>query len=341
MNKEPIKLSIIGASGLTGKELISYLKFHTGIRIVHITSSKEKGKSLKEVFPDISYPFELTFKDHSELPPRGSLVVLAVPNETSLEMTPKLLKDGYKVLDISGAYRLSNTNTFKEYYQLEHSSKELLSGRIFGLPELYREQIKGANFVSNPGCYPTSVIVLLKTLIESNNISKRVIIDSKSGVSGAGGRTDDITFAYTHVSENFRAYKILKHQHEPEILEFGLNEDYDLIFTPHLLPLYRGILSTTVVELLNPNPDSLYLWARNLEKEPFIRYLPNPEDVELKKVANTNFLDFSFRVRGNTLVIVSAIDNLGKGASGQALQNINLMLGFPETMGFSLPQYGE
>jgi N-acetyl-gamma-glutamyl-phosphate reductase len=335
------EISIIGASGLTGKELIVYLKNHPKINIVHITSSKEKGKSLKDVFPDISYPHDLKFKDHSEPPPKDSLVVLAVPNETSLEMIPRFLKAGHKVLDISGSYRLSNPDIFKEYYQLEHTSKELLKQRVFGIPELARDKIFNANFVSNPGCYPTSVMVLLRTLIETNSIGNRVVIDSKSGVSGAGGRTDDITFSYTHVSENFRAYKILKHQHEPEIHEFGLGNQYDLTFTPHLLPLYRGILSTTVIELIDPNPESIYLWARNLEKEPFFRYLPNPEDVELKKVANSNFLDFSFRVRNNTMILVSAIDNLGKGASGQAMQNINLMLGLPETMGFSLPLYGE
>lgn len=334
-----MQVSIIGAGGLTGRELLTYLKTHPNFEVVHITSNKTVGKTLSEVFPNLNFPKSLVFKTHDAPIPKDSLVVLATPNEVSLELAPKLLEQGHKVIDLSGAYRLHNQQEFEKYYGLKHTSFHLMNSVVFGLPELFRENLKNANFVSNPGCYATSVIIPIYFL---GNLRKQlkniIVVDSKSGVSGAGGRTEDIAFTFTHTYENFRAYKVLSHQHIPEMQEYagyGIDTIPRIVFTPHLLPVYRGILSTFVLEF-EKSIDKFEIEEelKALDDEPFIRLLPKPEDVELRHVQNSNFLDFSFKLDENILVMVSAIDNLGKGAAGQALQNMNLMSGFAETLGF-------
>jgi N-acetyl-gamma-glutamyl-phosphate reductase len=332
------KLAIIGAGGLTGRELLKLISHHDGFEVVHITSNQVNGKKLREVFPSEAYLPDLTFVKHETEIPKDCTVVLATPNEASLEMAPKLLRLGHRVIDLSGTFRLHDQIKFEAAYKFTHTSFDLMKDVVFGIPELFREKLKGAAFVSNPGCFATSAILPITLL---GNLRKEilgpVIIDSKSGVSGAGGRTEEITFAYTHVYENFRAYKILTHQHEPEIEEYIAtgSEPIDILFTPHLLPVYRGILSTIYVTFKNPisENDILNKYKENTKAEPFIRLASSPEAVELKNVQNTNFLDIGLRVRGNTVVIVSALDNLMKGAAGQALQNLNLMHGFAETKG--------
>lgn len=334
-----MKVSIIGAGGLTGRELIGLLANHPDIEIVHVTSNKTAGKKISEVFPNLRFKKDLVFKTHEEEIPKDSLVVLAVPNEVSLEMTPILLNRGQKVIDLSGAYRLHNKELFEKFYSLKHESFELMEKVVFGIPEMFRDKIKGSQFVSNPGCYATSGLVPLYMLGElRESIHGAIVIDSKSGVSGAGGRTEDIGFTFTNTYENFRAYKILTHQHTPEIEEYGgyamKKKLPKIIFTPHLLPVYRGILSTFVIQFdKNIDAEDVNKQFSKFSSEPFIRIYKKPEEIELKNIQNANFLDLSFRVEGNILVIVSALDNLVKGAAGQALQNINLMFGLDERKG--------
>lgn len=334
-----MKVSIIGAGGLTGRELIGLLANHSEIEIVHITSNKTAGKKISEVFPNLRFKNDLVFKTHEEEIPKDSLVVLAVPNEVSLDMTPKLLAAGHKVIDLSGAYRLHNKELFEKFYGLKHESFELMQKVVFGIPEMFREKIKGSDFVSNPGCYATSGLVPLFMLGElRERIQGAIVIDSKSGVSGAGGRTEDIGFTFTNTYENFRAYKILSHQHTPEIEEYGgyamKNKLAKIVFTPHLLPVYRGILSTFVIQFDKAiDPSEVATQFSKFQSEPFIRIYKKPEEIELKNIQNSNFLDLSYRVEDNILVIVSALDNLVKGAAGQALQNMNLMLGLDERKG--------
>ncbi len=334
-----MKVSIIGAGGLTGKELICLLANHSEIEIVHITSNKTAGKKISEVFPNLRFKKDLVFKTHEEEIPKDSLVVLAVPNEVSLAMTPKLLAAGQKVIDLSGAYRLHDKDKFEKFYGLKHESFELMEKVVFGIPEMFREKIKGTQFVSNPGCYATSGLVPIYMLGElRERIQGAIVIDSKSGVSGAGGRTEDIGFTFTNTYENFRAYKILSHQHTPEIEEYAgfamKNKLLKIVFTPHLLPVYRGILSTFVIQF-DKDIDNREVTAQfsKFQSEPFIRFYKKPEEIELKNIQNSNFLDISFKVEDNILVIVSALDNLVKGAAGQALQNLNLMLGLDERKG--------
>lgn len=333
------EISILGAGGLTGKELLLLFSRQKEHEVVHITSDKLAGKTISEVFPEVSFPKNLVFKKHEDLVPLKSLVVLAVPNEVSVESAPKFLDAGHKVIDLSGVYRLHNQEILEKYYKLKHTRFNYINRAVFGIPEIFRDQLKNADFVSNPGCFSTSVILPIFLLGQlRKNLRPRIIVDSKSGVSGAGGRTEDSGYSYTSVYENFRAYKILSHQHEPEIREYvysksGLS-DPEVIFTPHLLPVYRGILSTIVLEFdSEPEQDLISILENSSLNEPFIRILKTPEEIELKKVQHTNFLDISLRKRGNTLVVVSALDNLVKGAAGQALQNINLMTGAKETLG--------
>jgi N-acetyl-gamma-glutamyl-phosphate reductase len=334
-----MKVAIIGAGGLTGQELLRLLKNHPEMEVCHITSNKTEGKTIEEVFPTMGFQSSLKFQNHNSEIPKDALVVLAVPNEVSLEMSPKLLDKGYKVLDISGAYRLHNQDVFEKFYGLKHNSFHLMDKVQYGIPEIFREKIKRSHFVSNPGCYATSVILPIFMLGKlREEIQSPIVVNSASGVSGAGGRTEDIGFTFTNTYENFRAYKILNHQHTPEMEEYAFQgmekTPPKIIFTPHLLPVYRGILSTFVIHFSREISESeLKAEFGKFASEEFIRLLPNPEDIELKKVQNSNYIDFSYRIQGKTLVIVSALDNLQKGASGQALQNMNLMCGKKESLG--------
>ncbi|MCW7462399.1 N-acetyl-gamma-glutamyl-phosphate reductase [Leptospira limi] len=332
------KIAIIGAGGLTGKELVGLLAHHPHLQVVHITSNQVDGKHIREVFPDQSHLPDLRFQKHDAPIPEDAHIVLATPNEVSLEKAPEFLMEGKKVIDLSGTFRLHDQNQFESAYKFKHTKFEWMDKVVFGLPELFREKIKNANFISNPGCFATSAILPIAIL---GNLRKKiqgpVIVDAKSGVSGAGGRTEEIKYAYTHVYENFRAYKVLSHQHEPEMEEYSFvgSDPKKIHFTPHLLPVYRGILATIYITFENPvDPKEVKEKIQSVaEKETFIRFYETPEEIEIRKVQNTNFLDIGVTTKGNTLVLVTALDNLVKGAAGQALQNLNLMFGYPETLG--------
>lgn len=339
-SKTPV--AIIGAAGLTGRELLLWFGRHEAVEPVHITSDQHAGQTLGNVFPalgGLSYA-GLPFKKHADPIPDGTLIFLATPNQTSLDLVPRYFAEDRKVIDLSGSFRLSDADIFNRYYGLEHTATDLLQQRVFGIPEIFRARIPGAKLVSNPGCYSTGSILPLYLLGEARQELDFVSIDAKSGVSGAGGRVEGAGFAFAGVNENFRAYKIQKHQHQPEIEEYsftGMNGNRpDLVFTPHLLPVYRGILSTITLRWKTAAPADLEdrLRAACLN-EPFLRFAEQPEDVELSKIQNTNFLDIGLRTEGRTTVIVSALDNLLKGAAGQAIQNMNLMLGRPETEGLT------
>ncbi len=336
---QSIDVAIIGAAGLTGRELLLWLGRHPRVRAVHITSDQHAGRPLREVIPQLDGlpSADLVFKQHAEPLPPVQVVFLAVPNENALELVPRLVDAGNKVIDLSGSFRLSDPEVFRKYYGLEHTARHLLERRVFGLPELFRADIRKATLVANPGCYPTGAIVPLFLAGDLRREIDFVSIDAKSGVSGAGGRVEGGGFAFTGVNENFRAYKIQKHQHQPEIEEFafaGAGQRPDLVFTPHLLPIYRGILTTITIHWKQAAPADLTdRYRAACAAEPFLRFAREPEDVDLARVQYTNFIDMGLRSVGRTTVLVSALDNLLKGAAGQAIQNMNLMLGLPETAG--------
>ena len=335
-----MKVSILGAGGLTGKEIIGFLANHPHFDLVHVTSDKFAGKNLESIFPNIPTKFsKLIFNKHSDPIPQNSLVVLAVPDEVSLKVTPELLKKGYKVIDISGVYRIHSKEEFENYYNLKHDSFSLMENVVYGLPEMNRSKIKNSNFVSNPGCYATSIILPIFMLGNlRQKISQNIIISSASGVSGAGGRKEEIAYSFTSLHDNFKSYRVLNHQHTPEIQEYSsYNMQSNLpkiIFTPHLLPVYRGILSTIVIQFneLIKNEDIKNEYNK-FSSEKFIRFYNSTDEINLHNIQNTNFLDIAFKIDGNTLVIVSALDNLVKGAGGQAIQNMNLMAGYLESLG--------
>lgn len=353
-----VPVAIIGAGGFTGHELLSLMRSHPRLRPVHITSNAYDGRSLSEVFPDLDGAFltddssasELVFSRHDAPLPERIPVFLAVPNETSLELVPGLLEAGHSIVDLSGSFRLHDNEAFERCYKLKHTpaSAHAMRQAVFGMPEILRDTIRGAQFVSNPGCFATGAVIPLALLGDFRNNLQSVVIDAKSGVSGAGGRTEDGGFVFHKVHENFRAYKVMGHQHQPEIEEYaatgmsatsGAPTGLSVIFTPHLLPLFRGILTTIVLIWDGPAPAGLEEQIRKrCAAEPYIRFRETPEMVELIPVQNTNYLDIGLRSQSNTTVIVTALDNLIKGAAGQAIQNLNLMLGFPETTG--LPHKG-
>ena len=337
MEKQDV--AVLGAGGFTGRELLSILAQHPRLRPALVTSNQHAGRSVAEVFPELEGRLHATFQTHDESIPGRLPVFLAVPNETALARVPRLFADGHPVVDLSGAFRLHDQQAFERTYGLTHSAFDLMPEVVYGMPELFRERISGARLVANPGCFPTGAVIPLHLLGEHRDQLLDIVIDAKSGVSGAGGRTEDAGFSYNSVTENFRAYKILRHQHEPEIQEYGAHPgafSFRLAFTPHLLPVYRGILSTIVLRWRNGAPHGLgELMERRCRAEPFVRFLEQPEDVELRRVVGTNFVDVALRSEGDRTIIVSAIDNLVKGAAGQAVQNLNLMLGFEETAGLA------
>lgn len=341
----PIQVGILGAGGFTGQELTRLLGQHPHAELKYITSSEYAGKRLVDVFPAIATEKNknLVFSTHPEkVEDVGKIDVmfLATPDEVSLRWAPIFLKAGIRVVDISGAFRLEDTTAFKEYYALDHNAPEALQEAVYGLPEIYREKIRSAKLVANPGCYPTGALLPLYVYRDLIDVTKPVIIDAKSGSSGAGGRKEKDGLGYSTVYENFRAYKTEKHQHAPEIqqqFKSFTGEKMALRFTPHLLPMYRGILSC-IYAYVKPgkSAEDFIKAAEDFSKrEKFARFRANLDQIELRSVQHTNFCDYAHFVDASTglVEIISAIDNLMKGAAGQAIQNMNLMFGFDENCG--------
>lgn len=344
MNK-PVRVGILGAGGFTGQELIRIFGRHPHVELLYITSSEYVSKPLSGVFPALAAPAtrDLIFSPHPKEPAdAGTLdaIFLATPDDVALRWAPQFVAAGVKVIDISGAFRLSDITQFKEYYGLEHDQPDALQNAVYGLTEVNREQIRTARLVANPGCYPTAALLPLYAYRDLIDATRPLIIDAKSGTSGAGGRKEKDGLGYSTVYENFRAYKIAKHQHAPEIAqEFARMTGHPvaLRFTPHLLPMYRGILADTYA-YLKPGVTRTACdeaASKLAGSELFVRYQTNPDLVELRSVQHSNFCEFGHYVdeKNGIIQIVSAIDNLMKGAAGQAVQNMNLMFALPETAG--------
>lgn len=339
-----IRVGILGAGGFTGQELIRIFARHPHTELVYITSSEYANKPLEAAFPNLANPVfgDLKFSVHPQViadVPKLDAIFLATPDDASLKWAPEFLKAGIKVVDISGAFRLKNPAEFKEYYGLEQTSMATLEKAVYGLTEIHRDEIKKADIVSNPGCYPTAAALPLWVYRDLIDFSKPVIVDAKSGTSGAGGRKEKDGLGYSTVYENFRSYKTAAHQHMPEIaqeLSLVTKKTVHVRFTPHLLPMYRGILSSAYAfPLPGKTAADFKKAAENVRNETFLRHRENVDAVEVKHVQHTNFCDYAhFMDEKNGLVqIVSAIDNLVKGAAGQAVQNLNLMFGFSEAAG--------
>lgn len=332
-----IKIGIYGATGYTGMELVKLLQRHPAADIAFATSRSHTGKTLRDVFPAASTWPLIAAED---APLRDvDVVFLCLPHAAAAETALLALDAGVRVIDLSADFRLRDAATYTRWYAHEHPAPHLLDEAVYGLTEVCRAELPGARLVANPGCYPTSVLLALRPLLLSGiPIAGPIIADAKSGVSGAG-RSPTQTTHFVEVADNFSPYKIGRaHRHLPE-MEQAIGQwrtsPPSLVFSPHLLPVPRGILSTIYVTL---NEDAVYddlrdLYATACADEPFIHVLPPGELASLAHVNYTNRCAIALTLTGRTLILTSAIDNLIKGAAGQAIQNMNVMFGCPETTG--------
>lgn len=339
-SRQAVRAAIVGATGYAGRELLGLLSHHPTTRVTRLMSSGRDGKKefpIEHSHPALrgkfSVPCEQLCLDGLR-PTELDVVFLATPHQTALDLVPPLLERNLRIVDLSGAFRLKDSRAYPRWYGFEHHAPEALAEAVYGLTELNAEGIRRARLVANPGCYATSVILGLAPLVQNGwiEMSAGIVSDSKSGASGAG-RTATSQLHFVEVNENCRAYGLFSHRHIPEMLQsLGLAEN-DLTFTPHLLPVTRGILSTLYVRLAKPcSKEEVVTRYRDFYKRaPLVRVL-EVSLPEIQSIAHTNYTDIGFALDGGgrRLVIVSALDNLGKGAAGQAVQNMNLMFGFAQ-----------
>jgi N-acetyl-gamma-glutamyl-phosphate reductase len=338
------RVGIIGATGYTGVELLRLLLRHPEVEVTALTSQKYAGLPIDQVFPSVMKYLQLKCEELNldQVSKKTDFIFTAVPHKTAMETVPLFVQKGKRVVDLSADFRLQDPAVYERWYQ-KHTAPELLKESVYGLPELHRKKIREAKIVGNPGCYPTGALIGLIPLVEKGMISlESIIIDSKSGVSGAG-RDVVLESLFCEVNEGVRAYKIFEHRHTPEIeqeLSQLVQKKVNVTFVPHLIPIDRGILTTLYVILAKKmkTEEVLNVFERYYEKEPFVRICQKGKFPNTKNVRGSNYCDIGVKVnegdgRG---VIVTAIDNLVKGASGEAVQNMNIMLGYPETMGLDV-----
>ncbi len=343
-----LRVAIIGASGYTGVELLRIFRLHPQVEVVAVSSRRYAGHSVGEVFPSLHGYNDLIFmpsdKDFLDRP--IDFLFTAVPHGVAMSVVPRFLDAGLRVIDLSADFRLRDCKTYEAWYQ-PHTAPELIDNAVYGLPEVYARDIASAQLVANPGCYPTSVLLPLIPLLRSGTVRPQgIIVDSKSGASGAGRSPSPATI-YCEVNEAFKAYKIAGHRHLPEIeqeLSVAADRPVAITFVPHLVPMSRGILSTIYAQPVDETSVSevLGILEEFYRGSPFVHILPQGVCPNVSQVRGSNFCDIGAEIDRHTgrLVLISAIDNLVKGASGQAVQNFNLMSGLDESLGLdTLPLY--
>jgi len=342
MSKENLKVAVVGATGYAGCELMKILLAHPEVTISSVSGKVEKAEKISEIFPIFKNRIELVCDnvDIAEISKSADFIFLALPHKVSMMFVPGFLKAGKKVVDLSADYRLKDTAVYEKWYATKHTSPELLKDAVYGLPEIYKKRISESKFIANPGCYPTGSILGCAPLLSKGLIdADQIIIDAKSGVTGAG-RTASLGLLFAEVNENFKAYKINQHQHMPEIeqeLSNTAGSKITVTFTPHLVPMSKGILSTIYFTLKKEMSaaDLSALYKQFYKEAPFVRVLDEGIFPETKSVYSTNFCDVGIKVSGKRAIVITAIDNLWKGAASQAVQNMNLMMGFGETAGLA------
>ena len=339
-----LRVAIAGATGYSGEELIAILLRHPQVRITALGSSGTKQEGpvpLARLYPRFAGRLDLACDklDVDQLVQACDAAFLALPHGMAMEWTPRLLKAGKLVIDLSGDFRLRDASLYPRWYQREHTQTNLLAQAVYGLPELHRDQIRTAALIANPGCYPTSVILACWPLVKAGWVEgQRIIVDAKSGITGAG-RQPSTPLLFGEANENLRAYKVHAHQHVPEMAqELSANgQAVSLTFVPHVVPLNRGILSTIYIRLAaDKTPEQVAaLFLDAYGREPFVRLRAHGELPQITDVARTDYCDIGFALDASSrmLVVVSAIDNLTKGAAGQAVQNLNIRQGWDETLG--------
>lgn len=341
-----IKIGIIGAGGYAGQTLLGLILRHPSAEAVWLMSEEaHKGKKISELYPHLLGLCNLvckTFDDLDSVLKDVDLVFLALPHGIAINYVPKILKAGKKVVDLGADYRFNDESVFKKWYGLEHSDKAVLAEAVFGLPEIYKEKIKKARLIGNPGCYPTASTLGLAPLVKNKLIDlNSIIVDAKSGVSGAG-RGTSLKVHYCERNEGMVAYAVNNHRHMGEISYQASRisgQQVNVTFVPHLTPMNRGILATCYGKMANvqlpmSNDGIVKLYKEFYKDAPFVRIYESGEPCT-KNVVGTNYCDIGISINAetNTIIVMSVIDNLVKGAAGQAVQNMNLMLGFPEKQG--------
>ena len=340
MAKESIKVGIVGGTGYTGVELLRLLAQHPRAELAVITSRKESGMAVSDMFPNLRGRVDLKFTE-----PKGEalaacdVVFFATPNGVAMNEARALYDAGVRVVDVAADFRIKDVALWEQWYKMKHACPELVAEAVYGLPEINRSKIREARIVANPGCYPTAVQLGFLPLVETGQVDlQHLIADAKSGVSGAG-RKAEVHTLFAEASDNFKAYGVPGHRHLPEISQ-GLaqmaGKPVKLVFTPHLTPMIRGIHATLYVGL-NGELDLQGLFEKRYANEPFVDVLPPGSHPETRSVRGANVCRIAVHrpQNGDIAVVLSVIDNLVKGASGQAVQNMNIMFGFPETMGLT------
>jgi N-acetyl-gamma-glutamyl-phosphate reductase len=335
-----ISVSVVGASGYSGAELIKLLIKHPNVRIDKLFANTSAGKKLADVFPTFNKMLDITLEPYSvESIAKSDLIFVALPSGEAMNLIPDMLAAGKRVIDLGGDFRLQDTVLYERYYKRLHTAPHILKQAVYGLPEWNYNQIKSAVLIANPGCYPTSAILPLAPLLKEGVIeSKGIAVNSLSGVSGAG-KSASVDMSFAEVNESVRAYKVGVHQHLPEIntiLNTLTGTALSLSFVPHLLPITRGIYTTIYATMTKQFDEHaiLSIYEKYYGKAPFVRYSASAIP-EIKNVNYTNYIDIGFRVNqeNGQIVLLSTIDNLIKGAAGQAIQNMNIMFGFDEKEG--------
>jgi N-acetyl-gamma-glutamyl-phosphate reductase len=343
-----VNVSIIGATGYVGIEMVRILQNHPGINITSVVSQSFIGNKISDVYPSLKNVFDMecTALDIDKVAQNADILITALPHGVSKDVIPKLLSKGKKVLDHSGDFRYKSVDVYEKWYKTKHGMPELLKTSVYGLPEIYRQQIKDAQLVANPGCYPTCSILGIWPLISNNIIeTDNIIIDAASGVTGAG-RNTTLPNQFCECTENFKAYKVATHRHTSEIeqeLSLMAGEPLMVSFTPHLAPMKRGMLCTIYANLKKKKTSSelIDLYREHYKNDYFVRIMEDGKIPETKHVSGSNFIDIGMVVdeRLNRVIVMSAVDNLGKGAAGQAVQDLNIMCGFPEKTGLATPAF--
>lgn len=336
-----IKVGIVGGTGYTGVELLRLLVAHPECELAAITSRSESGRTVTELFPNLRGHSELTFVEPDPVQLRGcDLVFFATPNGVAMTQVPELLATGVRVIDLAADFRIADQGIWEHWYGMQHACPDLLTEAVYGLPEMNRQAVKQARLVANPGCYPTAVALGFLPLIENGLVATDYLIaDTKSGVSGAG-RKASVATLMGEMGESFKAYAIPGHRHQPEIsqtLSRASDSDIGLTFVPHLVPMIRGIEATLYARLNDKRVDLQRLFEERYKDEPFVDILPQGSHPETRSVRGANYCRIAIHkpLKGDVVVVSSVIDNLVKGAAGQAVQNMNLMFGLEEDCGLN------
>ena len=345
------KIGIVGATGYTGVELLRLLVTHPDVEINYVTSRSNAGTRVDAMFPNLRGFVDLEFSDPStDALAQCDLVFFATPNGVAMKHVPALLEAGTKVIDLAADFRIKNLDVWSKWYGMEHACPDYVDVAVYGMPELNRNQVKTASLVANPGCYPTAVTLGLKPLVDTGLIDlENIIADTKSGISGAGKQANVATLL-SEAGESFKAYAVQGHRHQPEIaqtLSLLAGSNVGLTFVPHLLPIIRGIHATLYAKYAKSNNNTVAidevalqsLFEKAYENEPFVDVMPAGSHPETRSVKTSNMCRIAVHkpATGSQIVVLSVIDNLVKGAAGQAIQNMNLMLNLDETTGLMQP----